>query len=46
MDDETTSNTIIDSFGDVVKIVEASKESAFRKINEEMILMYWRIGEY
>lgn len=37
---------IADSFGDVVKIIEASRESAFRKVNEELIQMYWRIGEY
>ena len=34
------------SFIDVVKIIEASKESAFRKVNEELILMYWHVGEY
>ena len=33
-------------FDDVVKIVEASKDAAFRKANEELIHMYWRIGEY
>jgi predicted nuclease of restriction endonuclease-like (RecB) superfamily len=38
--------SVADSFGDVVKIIEASKESAFRKVNEELIRMYWRIGEY
>ena len=37
---------ISDSFGDVVKIIETSRESAFRKVNEELIQMYWRIGEY
>jgi predicted nuclease of restriction endonuclease-like (RecB) superfamily len=37
---------IANSFGDVVKIIEASRESAFRKVNEELIQMYWRIGEY
>ena len=37
---------IADSFGDVVKIIEMSRESAFRKVNEELIQMYWRIGEY
>jgi len=37
---------IADSFGDVIKIVEASRETAFRKVNEELIQMYWRIGEY
>ena len=30
---------IADSFGDVVKIIEASREAAFRKVNEELIQM-------
>lgn len=38
--------SIADSFADVVKIIEASRESAYRKVNEELIQMYWRIGEY
>ena len=37
---------VSDSFGDVVRIIEASREAAFRKVNEELIQMYWRIGEY
>lgn len=32
-------NGVADSFGDVVKIIEASRESAFRKVNEELIQM-------
>jgi predicted nuclease of restriction endonuclease-like (RecB) superfamily len=43
---EEIAKGIADSFSDVVKIVEASRESAFRKVNEELILMYWRIGEH
>ena len=34
------------SFGEVVRIIEASKDSAFRKVNEELINMYWQVGEY
>ena len=30
----------------IVGIIESAKERAFRKVNEELILMYWDIGEY
>lgn len=33
-------------FDAVVKIIEAARESAFRKVNEELIRMYWHVGEY
>ena len=46
MDKKVIAGDITASFADVVKIVEASKDAAFRKVNEELIHMYWRIGEY
>lgn len=46
MDKELKVENITASFADVVKIVEAAKDTAFRKVNEELIYMYWRIGEY
>jgi len=46
MDNEISINKGDNTFGDVVKIIETSKEAAFRKVNEELILMYWRVGEY
>jgi predicted nuclease of restriction endonuclease-like (RecB) superfamily len=39
-------DNITASFADVVKIVETSKSAAFRKVNEELINMYWLVGEY
>ncbi|MCL2106045.1 MAG: PDDEXK nuclease domain-containing protein [Oscillospiraceae bacterium] len=33
-------------FNDVMKIVEAARENAYRKVNEELIRMYWQVGEY
>ena len=30
----------------IVGIVESARERAFRKVNEELVLMYWDIGEY
>jgi len=46
MDKENKLENISASFAGVVKIVEASKDSAFRKVNEELIHMYWQVGEY
>ncbi|MCL2013694.1 MAG: PDDEXK nuclease domain-containing protein [Oscillospiraceae bacterium] len=39
-------NSLTQSFYDIVKIIKKSKESAFRKVNEELIQMYWHVGEY
>jgi len=39
-------NDITVSFDDVVNIIETSRAAAYRKVNEELINMYWQIGEY
>ena len=31
---------------EIVKLIEAHKQSAYRKINEELVLMYFEIGKY
>ena len=36
----------IEQFEHVVDIIESAKERAYRKVNEELILMYRDIGEY
>jgi len=46
MDDTLTAGDLVASFADVVKIIETSRDTAFRKVNEELIHMYWRVGEY
>jgi len=46
MDKELIANDVAASFGELIKIIEASKDAAYRKVNEEMINMYWRIGEF
>ena len=46
MDIEIKTGDITASFSDVVKIIELSRDSAFRKVNEELIHMYWRVGKY
>ena len=33
-------------FDDIVKIVESAKYRAYRKVNEELILMYQEVGKY
>ena len=30
----------------LIKIIEDSRNSAIKKVNEELIKMYWRVGEY
>lgn len=35
-----------EQFEKIVNIIESAKERAYRKINEELILMYRDIGEY
>ena len=35
-----------EQFEKIVNIIESAKERAYRKVNEELILMYWDVGEY
>lgn len=35
-----------EQFDHIVNIIESAKERAYRKVNEELILMYRDIGEY
>lgn len=30
----------------LIKIIEESRQNALRKVNEELIRMYWKVGEY
>ena len=32
--------------GNLIEIIESSRKSALRKVNEELIRMYWLVGEY
>ena len=32
--------------GKLIKIIETSRNNALRKVNEELIRMYWSVGEY
>lgn len=33
-------------FDEIIHIIEQSRENALRKVNEELIKMYWQVGEY
>jgi predicted nuclease of restriction endonuclease-like (RecB) superfamily len=33
-------------YGEIISIIERSRENAFRAVNRELISMYWDIGEY
>ena len=33
-------------FDEIIHIIEQSRENALRKVNEELIMMYWQVGEY
>ena len=32
--------------GKLIEIIETSRNNALRKVNEELIQMYWLVGEY
>ena len=36
----------ISSVGNLIKIIENSRNNALRKVNEELIRMYWEVGNY
>lgn len=33
-------------FSEVIAIIRTARENAYRKVNEELIMMYWHIGAY
>lgn len=39
-------NALAGAFNEVVGIIEKARERAYRKVNEELILMYRDIGKY
>ena len=34
------------TFGKVIAIIEVAKKNAYRKVNEELINMYWCVGQF
>lgn len=39
-------NELSKDFINVVNLIQESRESALRKVNEELILLYWNVGKY
>lgn len=39
-------NELDNNFQQIADIIANARERAFRKVNEELILMYWNIGRY
>jgi predicted nuclease of restriction endonuclease-like (RecB) superfamily len=35
-----------DNFNEIISLIESARESALRKVNEELIKLYWNVGEY
>jgi len=33
-------------FTDIIELIKQSRNNAIRKVNEELIDLYWNIGEY
>ena len=46
MAEKDDKNTLTGTFNEVVSIIEKARERAYRKVNEELILMYRDIGKY
>ena len=38
-------NELDNTFSDIAKIIEEARDNAYRKVNEELILMYQRVGQ-
>ena len=37
---------LINNFSEIVNIIEMARNNAIKKVNEELILLYWNIGQY
>ena len=36
----------ISATGNLIQIISQSRQNALKKVNEELIQMYWQVGEY
>lgn len=36
----------ISTAGNLIQIISQSRQNALKKVNEELIQMYWKVGEY
>ena len=46
MYEKDNNNSLVGTFNEVVGIIEKARERAYRKVNEELILMYRDVGKY
>lgn len=37
---------VSNDFINVINLIQKSRENALRKVNEELILLYWNVGKY
>lgn len=42
----TRKENYVESFNKIIEMIESRKERAYRKVNEELISLYWDIGCY
>ena len=41
-----TLNNDISVVGNLIQIINQSRQNALKKVNEELINMYWKVGQY
>ena len=39
-------NELDNVFAEIAHIIEAARDNAYRKVNEELILMYQKVGQF
>jgi hypothetical protein len=39
-------NELDNTFAEIAQIIEETRDNAYRKVNEELILMYQRVGQF
>ncbi|MEE1374289.1 MAG: DUF1016 N-terminal domain-containing protein, partial [Clostridia bacterium] len=39
-------NELDNTFAEIAQIIEEARDNAYRKVNEELILMYQRVGQF
>ena len=39
-------NELDNTFAEIAQIIEEARDNAYRKVNEELILMYQRVGKF
>ena len=43
---KTIMNELDNTFAEIARIIEDARDNAYRKVNEELILMYQRVGQF